>query len=320
MRIVLLGSSDLSIPSLIELHQSKFQLVSLITPSDKPRGRGKIISISKLRKQAIDLDYPAIQMDNFENDENINILKNLFADIFVVVAFKMLPDKILNIPKYGCINIHPSELPKYRGAAPIQYALMNGDKTIGISIIKLSSKIDSGNILYQTTFPLNQDDNYGDIHNKASLIGAKNLIKTIKLIESDPSFNGKKQNNSKRSYAKKIFSKDCVINWNLPSLAIYNKIRALSPKPGAFTFLGKKRFKIYKSTILHDENINNGKSISNYEAGDIYIFENQIFVKTLDSFLCLLSIQLEGKKMMSSKSFLKGNKLKLLKFCSEKTY
>ena len=103
-------------------------------------------------------------------------------------------------------------------------------------------------------------------------------------------------------------------------MAIYNKIRALSPKPGAFTFLGKKRFKIYKSTILHDENINNGKSISNYEAGDIYIFENQIFVKTLDSFLCLLSIQLEGKKMMSSKSFLKGNKLKLLKFCSEKTY
>ena len=155
------------------------------------------------------------------------------------------------------------------------------------------------------------------LYNKASLIGSKNLIKTIELIEADYSYIGEKQPNINISYAKKIFSQDCIINWNVPSLKIYNKIRALSPKPGAYTFIQTKRLKIFKSIIINKIELDD--STTHLVPGYIYIYENKIYVKTLDSFLSLIIVQLEGKKRMDAKSFLKGNQIKLIKLNSAKS-
>tara|TARA_Y100001968_G_scaffold333847_1_gene400133 strand:+ start:684 stop:1637 length:954 start_codon:yes stop_codon:yes gene_type:complete len=317
MRIVLLGSSSFSIPALEYLHNSKYQLVAVVTPIDKPKGRGKKISNSELGVKIKELSYTRIQIDDLNNQDNIEILNNLFADIFVVVAFQKLPDTILNIPKYGCINIHPSKLPKYRGASPLQYAIMNGEKKIGVSIIKLSSKIDSGNILYQSSFPISNHENFGKIYTKASLIGAQNLIKSIEFIESDFSYIGQKQKGNNISYAKKIFSNDCIINWNESSINIFNKIRALSPYPGAYTFINKKRFKIFKARIINT--ISSFISINHLSPGDIIIQDDILYVKTKNSFLELLEVQIEGKKRLDISIFLKGNQIKLTRFNIEKT-
>tara|TARA_Y100001934_G_C12219677_1_gene710161 strand:+ start:200 stop:1153 length:954 start_codon:yes stop_codon:yes gene_type:complete len=317
MRIVLLGSSSFSIPALEYLHNSKYQLVAVVTPIDKPKGRGKKISNSELGVKIKELSYTRIQIDDLNNQDNIEILNNLFADIFVVVAFQKLPDTILNIPKYGCINIHPSKLPKYRGASPLQYAIMNGEKKIGVSIIKLSSKIDSGNILYQSSFPISNHENFGKIYTKASLIGAQNLIKSIEFIESDFSYIGQKQEENNISYAKKIFSNDCIINWNESSINIFNKIRALSPYPGAYTFINKKRFKIFKARIINT--ISSFISINHLSPGDIIIQDDILYVKTKNSFLELLEVQIEGKKRLNISIFLKGNQIKLTRFNIEKT-
>ena len=317
MRIVLLGSSSFSIPALEYLHNSKYQLVAVVTPIDKPKGRGKKISNSELGVKIKELSYTRIQIDDLNNQDNIEILNNLFADIFVVVAFQKLPDTILNIPKYGCINIHPSKLPKYRGASPLQYAIMNGEKKIGVSIIKLSSKIDSGNILYQSSFPISNHENFGKIYTKASLIGAQNLIKSIEFIESDFSYIGQKQEENNISYAKKIFSNDCIINWNESSINIFNKIRALSPYPGAYTFINKKRFKIFKARIINT--ISSFISINHLSPGDIIIQDDILYVKTKNSFLELLEVQIEGKKRLDISIFLKGNQIKLTRFNIEKT-
>ena len=311
MRIVLLGSSDFSIPTLNALHHSKYKLVSIISPSDKPKGRGKKIQISNFRKRAIELSYASLQIDNFNNEETIRQLTSFDADIFVVVAFQKLPDRIIDIPQYGCLNIHPSKLPKYRGSSPIQYALMNGEKDIGISIIKLSSKIDSGNILYQSTLNVAQYENFGDIYNKTSIIGSENLIKTINIIEKTSNYNGTPQDNTKATYAKKLFSKDFILDWTKSSLEIQNKIRSLAPYPGAVSFLNKKRFKIFDSEIISKTDFEIKNKLY---PGSICIYQNNLYVKTKDSFISISTLQKEGKRKMNIDTFLKGNKINSLQF------
>ena len=309
MKIVLFGSSDFSIPTLQILDKSSHDLISVVTPIDKPRGRGKKVVISNFRKEINALSYPNLHFENFNSDETVKTLQNINADLFVVVAFQKLPDKIINIPKYGCVNIHPSKLPKYRGSSPIQYAILNGDKEIGISIIKISSKIDSGNILYQTNLAISDNENFGDIYYKSSVIGADNLIKTINLLNKNIAYRGIIQDDSNATYAKKLFAKDFKINWNKTSLEIYNQIRAFSPYPGAYSFLNKKRFKIFKSKIIFKKNMN-----LNLPAGSIKIEDNSIYVKTKDNFLSLLILQIEGKKKMDVASYLKGNNLNCFNF------
>ena len=309
MKIVLFGSSDFSIPTLQTLDKSSHDLISVVTPIDKPRGRGKKVIISNFRKEINALSYPNLQFKNFNLDETVKTLQKINADLFVVVAFQKLPDKIINIPKYGCVNIHPSKLPKYRGSSPIQYAILNGDKEIGISIIKISSKIDSGNILYQTNLAISDNENFGDIYYKSSVIGADNLIKTINLLNKNIAYRGIIQDDSNATYAKKLFAKDFKINWNKTSLEIYNQIRAFSPYPGAYSFLNKKRFKIFKSKIILEKNMN-----LNLPAGSIKIEDNSIYVKTKDNFLSLLILQIEGKKKMDVASYLKGNNLNCFNF------
>ena len=309
MKIVLFGSSDFSIPTLQTLDKSSHDLISVVTPIDKPRGRGKKVIISNFRKEIIALSYPNLQFENFNLDETVKTLQKINADLFVVVAFQKLPDKIINIPKYGCVNIHPSKLPKYRGSSPIQYAILNGDKEIGISIIKISSKIDSGNILFQSNLAISDNENFGDIYYKSSVIGADNLIKTINLLNKNIAYRGIIQDDSNATYAKKLFAKDFKINWNKTSLEIYNQIRAFSPYPGAYSFLNKKRFKIFKSKIILEKNMN-----LNLPAGSIKIEDNSIYVKTKDNFLSLLILQIEGKKKMDVASYLKGNNLNCFNF------
>ena len=307
MRIVLFGSSDFSIPTLRYLHKSNNQLVAVVTPFDKPKGRGKKLIPSNFSKCAIDKKCNIIRIKNF-NDSNIESeLKLLKADIFVVVAFQKIPDNILNIPRICSMNIHPSLLPKYRGAAPLQWAIMNGDKKIGISIIKLSSKIDAGNILKQKTIDFKDEENFGDLHDKTSKIGAELLIETIDIFKLNTLYQGLEQDNKLVTLARKLKKTDYLINWYETSTKIKNKIRAFSPYPGSYTILDNKRFKIFEVEYYDfDKDL--------ITPGSFLIKDDRLIVKTKDSFLSILQVQMEGKNKLAIKDFLSGFKFSEYKF------
>ena len=185
MNIVFFGNPDFCLHPLLSLYNSQYNLLSVVTNIDRKSGRGLKLSSSFVKQKALELNIPIIETDNVHSDELFNQLNNLNADLFVVVAFSILPDNIIDIPKYGCVNIHPSLLPKYRGSSPIQYALLNGDKETGVSIINLNSKIDSGAILGQKTFSIPNDANFGYMYEKLGIIGSELLIKVIEDIKND---------------------------------------------------------------------------------------------------------------------------------------
>ena len=307
MQIVLFGSSDFSIPTLKYLHKSNNQLVAVVTPFDKPKGRGKKLYPSKFSKYAMDKGYPIIQIENFKDSKIQSRLQKLNADIFVVVAFQKIPDHILKIPKICSMNIHPSLLPKYRGAAPLQWAIINGEKKIGISIIKLSSQIDAGNILKQKIIDFKDEENFGDLYEKTSNIGAKLLLKTIDVVKQDNLYIGLEQNNELATAARKLRKKDFLINWFETCADIRNKVRAFSPYPGAYTHLENKRLKIFEVEYYE---CNNEK----IKPGSFFIKENSLIVSTSDGFLSILNLQLEGKNRLTTKDFLSGNKFSTYKF------
>ena len=178
MKIVFFGNPEFCLNPLLSLYNSKYKLVSVVTNIDRKSGRGLKLKSSFVKKKSLELNIPIIETDNVHSKALIQKLKKIDADLFVVVAFSILPDSIISIPKYGAINIHPSLLPKYRGASPIQYAILNGDNQTGVSIISLNNKIDAGNILAQEKFSIDKNSNFGQIHDKLGLLGARMLIKS----------------------------------------------------------------------------------------------------------------------------------------------
>ena len=227
MRVVLFGSSKFTESTLYAIDKSEHQLISVVTSSNKPSGRGKTKT----------LGYPVLQPNDLNDEMFLQNLRDCYPDIFVVVAFRKIPDSVLQIPKTFSINLHPSLLPKYRGATPIQRAIIEGDKITGISIIKLSSKIDSGNILFQKKIKINKNENAGNLSERLAIAGAENIVDVINKIEKDKFLKGYSQNENKATYASKFNSDYFKINWDLKAATIHNKIRALSPQPGAYCLL-----------------------------------------------------------------------------------
>ena len=297
-----MGNPEFAIPSLQEISKSKHQILYVISNPPKRIGRGKKIQETSVGISAKEIGIPVLQPPKLDDINFLRYIASIQPDIFVVVAYKILPSKLLSIPKYGAINLHPSQLPKYRGAAPIQWSLINGDKQTAVTTILLSEKIDSGSILLQESEVINDNDNYGTLAERLSKKGALLVVKTLDEIESNK-IEAKSQDKSKVTLAPKIKNEDLIINWNNTAIEIYNRIRAFSPYPGAFTTLNSKRLKIFSATISKDisNQGNVGKVISDNK--------NNLSVQTGYGQLDIHEMQLEGKKRMDINSFLHGVKI-----------
>ncbi|MBB6239318.1 methionyl-tRNA formyltransferase [Pedobacter sp. AK013] len=302
MKIVFMGTPDFAVASLDALVQANFDVVAVVTAPDKPAGRGQKLNESAVKKYAVEKNIPVLQPEKLKNPEFLKILASYKADLQVVVAFRMLPEVVWNMPPNGTINLHGSLLPQYRGAAPINHAIINGEKESGVTTFFLTHEIDTGNIIMSDSVAIADDETAGDLHDKLMHIGANLLVKTLKTIEAGEVSEQPQPQSGDLKHAPKIFKDDCKIDWNNQAQPIYNLIRGLSPYPTAFTFLNDKTLKIFKAEIEDKE--------PGIVAGG-FLTDGKTYLKfaAKDGFIKLLDIQYEGKKRMLIEDFLRGMRL-----------
>lgn len=297
-----MGTPDFAVASLDALVKANFDVVAVITAPDKPAGRGQKINESAVKKYASEKGIPVLQPEKLKNPGFLEELKSYHADLQVVVAFRMLPEVVWSMPPKGTINLHGSLLPQYRGAAPINHAIINGEKESGVTTFFLTHEIDTGDIILSDTTPIADDETAGELHDKLMIVGANLLVKTVKAI-AEGNFTEQPQPQSDvLKHAPKIFKEDCKIDWNKPAQQVHNLIRGLSPYPTAFTILNDKTLKIFKAALEEKE--------PGIAAGG-FLTDGKTYLKfaTKDGFIKLLDIQYEGKKRMLIEDFLRGMRL-----------
>ncbi|WP_246269304.1 methionyl-tRNA formyltransferase [Chitinophaga oryzae] len=301
LRIVFMGTPDFAVASLDILVENGFNIVGVITAPDKPAGRGLQLQESAVKKYAVSKGLPVLQPEKLKNPEFIAQLAALKADLQVVVAFRMLPEVVWNMPPEGTINVHASLLPNYRGAAPINWAIINGETVSGVTTFKLQHEIDTGDILLADKVTIREDETAGELHDELMHTGARLLLKTVQAIAAGNAQETPQANipAADIKHAPKIFKETCQIYWNEPLDKIYNLVRGLSPYPAAWTTLQGKSIKIYRA---HKEP---GKpSIAPGE----FDTDQKTYVRMAapDGYLYLDEVQLEGKKRMDIEAFLRG--------------
>jgi methionyl-tRNA formyltransferase len=302
LRIVFMGTPEFAVASLDALVGAGCQIVGVVTAPDKPAGRGMKLMQSDVKKYAVEKGLQVLQPEKLKNPDFLEELKGLRADVQVVVAFRMLPELVWNMPPMGTINLHGSLLPEYRGAAPIHWAVINGEAQTGVTTFKLQHAIDTGDILLQESFPIGPDETTGDVHDRMKIIGANLLVKTIEGLAV-----GNIQEQAQSSladpaalkHAPKLFTENCQINWNRPVQELHDFIRGLSPFPGALSKLDGKILKIYRSSKEYKTHglstgtvVTDGKTVLKFAA--------------TNGFIHVLDLQLEGKKRMLVADFLRG--------------
>ncbi len=302
MRIIFMGTPDFAVASLEALIQSGEQVVAVVTVPDKPAGRGQKIHESAVKIFAAQHNIPVLQPVKLRDEAFLNELRSFQADLQVVVAFRMLPELVWNMPKFGTINVHASLLPQYRGAAPINHAIINGEKESGVTTFLLQHEIDTGNILLSKKVAIKETDNAGDLHDKLMVAGAETLLQTIEQLKAG-TLQPKPQDDliaaASLKHAPKIFKEDCKINWDQPTAQVYNFIRGLSPYPAAFTLLNDKVLKIYRT----EKELVNTPTIPGTIETDKKSF---LKIAAKDGYIVISDLQLEGKKKMNVVDFLKG--------------
>ncbi|MEG8947090.1 methionyl-tRNA formyltransferase [Rosettibacter firmus] len=299
MKIVFMGSPEFAIPSLEKLLNTKHSIELVVTAPDKERGRGKKVLPTPVKEFAIAKGLNVLSPASLKDENFIHQLKEINADLFIVVAFRILPKEIYTLPSKGAFNLHASLLPKYRGAAPIQWALINGEKETGVTTFFIEEKVDTGNIILQEKIEINDDDDYGSLHNKLMIIGADAVIKTLELIEKG-NYQLIKQDESLSTPAPKITKEICKIDWSKSAIEIHNLVRGLSPSPCAFFERNGKIFKVFKTKVVDNLNLEQGK---------IYQTKNEIFIGTSKGTIQILELQMEGRKRMRADEFLRGYNL-----------
>ena len=301
-RIVFLGTPDFAVESLKALLQAGYNVVGVVTAPDKPAGRGQKLSESAVKQYAQEQGLPILQPIKLKDPEFIAQLSALKPDLQVVVAFRMLPETVWNLPPQGTVNVHGSLLSNYRGAAPINWAILNGEKETGVSTFKLQHEIDTGDILLQEKMPIGPNETAGELHDRMKVEGAQLLVKTLQELANGTLKASQQQLNSDIKHAPKLFKTDCEIDWNNTSEQIHNQIRGLSPYPTAFTVLGDKTLKIFSAEIEP------GKP--EIPAGT-FSSDHKSYLKfaATDGYLSLKEMQLEGKKKMGIEEFLRGIRL-----------
>ncbi len=320
LRIVFMGTPEFAVASLNALVKAGCTIVGVITAPDKPAGRGMQVQQSAVKKYAVENNLHVLQPEKLKNPAFIEELKALKADLQIVVAFRMLPEIVWNMPPMGSVNLHGSLLPQYRGAAPINWAVINGEKETGVTTFKLKHEIDTGDILLQKSFPIGENETAGEVHDKMKEIGAKVLVETVKglaahtleetpqfaavshesIVNSDaPTHDSRLTTHDSLKHAPKIFTETCKIDFAKTVEEVHNLIRGLSPFPGAFTQLNEKTLKIYRSE----------KEIKSTDATPgTYQTDGKTFLKfaCANGFILVRELQLEGKKKMTTEEFLRG--------------
>lgn len=297
-----MGTPEFAVPSLDILVQNNYDVVAVVTSTDSYGGRGgKQLIESSIKKYAIEHHIPVLQPTNLKSPGFIEQLKSFEADLQVVVAFRMLPEVVWNMPPLGTFNLHGSLLPKYRGAAPINHAIIQGETETGVTSFKLKHEIDTGDVLLRKKVAIDENDDAGTLHDRMMIIGADAVLETVKLIESGK-YTFTKQEDAESTKAPKIFHETCKIDFKKPVDQVYNFIRGLSPYPGAWCVLEGKEIKLLKTKkrMFTDTN----------EAGTIVTDHKKSFeIKCNDGYIQVISLKPQGKKEMSIIDFLNGNKI-----------
>lgn len=297
-----MGTPDFAVPSLRILVENGYEVVGVMTATDKLGGRGKKQLIqSAVKKYAVEQGLKVLQPKNLKNADFVEEVRALKADLQIVVAFRMLPEVIWNMPRLGTMNLHGSLLPKYRGAAPINWAVIKGEKETGVTTFLLKHEIDTGDVLNQKALPIGENETAGEVYNRMMEMGAGVLLESVKVLESG-NYKPVPQKDTAATKAPKIFHETCEIDFIQPTQKVHDFIRGLSPFPTAWTTFEDKKLKIFRTTkeiVDHDQ-----------EPGK-YFSDNKKYLKvsTIDGYVCLEELQLAGKKRMDVKSFLNGYKL-----------
>lgn len=302
MRIVFMGTPDFSVGALESIVSAGYEVAAVVTQPDKPKGRGKEMQFTAVKECALKYGIPVFQPIKIKAADAVDVLKEYRADIFIVAAFgQLLSKEILELPKYGCVNIHASLLPKYRGAAPIQWAIIDGEAQTGITIMQMDEGLDTGDMLYKKEVLIDAKETYETLHDKLKEAGAELIVSALQEIEKG-NLHPEKQDDSKTCYAKMITKSLGCIDWSQPAEKIERLIRGLNSWPSAYTYLNSKTLKIWEADIV--------KEVSQGEPGTIAEIEKDYFtVNTGTDKLKITSLQLEGKKRMAVKDFLLGNKI-----------
>ena len=300
MKIIFMGTPDFSVPTLEALLASEHEVAAVVTQPDKPKGRGKEIHMSPVKECALKHNIPVYQPIRARDEAFIVEMRALHPDAMVVIAFgQILPKSLLKLPKYGCINIHASLLPKYRGAAPIQWAVINGDEETGITTMLMDVEMDTGDMLEKTVVRLNPDETGGSLFDRLSLLGGDLILSTLNKLEKGE-ITPQPQEHEKATYVKKISKSMGDIDWTMDAVSIERLVRGLNPWPSAFTRLNGKMLKIWEARVLEDpkKQAPCGSVISADADG--------LKVQTGKGILCITSLQIEGKKRMDTAAFLRG--------------
>lgn len=301
MRLIFMGNPAISVPSLSVLINSSHEVVGVVSNPPKPMGRGRKLMETDVGKKAREQRLNLIYAHNLADSQFLSTLSALKADLFIVVAFRILPKSILHIPHRGIINLHTSLLPRYRGAAPIQRSIMNGDKDTGLTTFFIKPKVDTGEILFQKSVEISGQDDYGSLSDKMATIGATLILHTINQL-ADGNVTPLEQNDELATSAPKISKEECMINWSNSAEKIHNLIRGLSPLPAAYTFVKGKRIKLYRTEIVSDIHYGKPGTVLSRTGGELIVHSGNGGLRILD-------VQLEGKRRMLIKDCLQGLKL-----------
>ena len=303
MKAVFMGTPDFAVGTLEELIHSRHEVAAVVTQPDKPKGRGKAMQFPPVKEVAVRENIPVYQPRRVRDPEFIKILKEIDPDVIVVVAFgQIIPQEIIDLPKYGCINVHGSILPKYRGAAPIQWAVIDGEKESGVTTMQMDAGLDTGDMLLKTIIPLEKEETGGSLFEKLSTAGAKLLIETLEKLE-EGSIVPEKQGESPTPYAKMLTKEMGDLDWKKDAVLLEQLIRGLNQWPSAYTHLNGKTLKIWSAEVEERETKEKPGTV-------VEVNKKELKVQTGKGILSLKEVQIEGKKRMEIDAFLRGNTVK----------
>ena len=301
LRIIFMGTPVFAVESLKALTKGGFNVVGVITAPDKPKGRGQKLTFSPVKEYAASVNIPVLQPTNLKSSAFHEELKGYRPNLFVVVAFRMLPEVVWSLPEFGTFNLHASLLPQYRGPAPINWAIINGETETGVTTFFIKHEIDTGNIIMQDREPIYESDNVGALYERLMVKGARLVVKTVESIRDNTFQISEQKASAHMHHATKLFKENCEIDWSKSSRDISNFVRGLSPYPAAWTQFHGKVYKVYEVQVA--DNPIEG------EPGHVISKGEEILVKTGDGAIGILDLQAEGKKRMKVVEFLRGNKL-----------
>ena len=300
MRIVFMGTPDFSVGTLRALAEAGHQIVGVVSQPDKPRGRGKALAPTPVKEEALRLGLPVYQPARVREEGFVQTLRELEPDVIVVVAFgQIIPESILSLAPLGCINVHASLLPGYRGAAPIQWAVINGEEKSGVTIMRMDAGLDTGDMISRVEVPLSEEETGGSLFEKLSQAGARLLVETLPTLADGTAVYEKQPSESPTDYAGMIRKEMGNLDWSMPAVKLERLIRGLNPWPSAYTFLGGKTLKLWRARVEQSQSeASCGTVLSAGKGG--------LLVQTVDGALRILELQLEGKKRMDAEAFLRG--------------